>query len=40
MTREHVVAGLRPLLDLPVEHMLATHGRPFRPRAAFERALA
>src|SRR6478736_4771093 len=27
MTREQVVEGLRPLLDLPVEHMLATHGR-------------
>ena len=39
MTREQVVAGLRPLLDLPVEHMLATHGVPFD-RAALERALS
>jgi glyoxylase-like metal-dependent hydrolase (beta-lactamase superfamily II) len=39
MTREQVVEGLRPLLGLPVEHMLATHGGPFD-RAALERALA
>jgi len=39
VTREHVVAGLRPLLELPVEHVLATHGGPFE-RAALERALA
>src|SRR4029450_1238513 len=39
VTRERVVEGLRPLLDLPVEHMLATHGGPFD-RAALERALA
>jgi len=39
MTREQVVEGLRPLLDLPVEHMLATHGRPFD-RAALEQALS
>ena len=39
MTREQVVAGLRPLLDLPVEHMLATHGVPFE-RADLERALS
>ena len=39
MTREQVVEGLRPLLDLPVEHMLATHGVPFD-RAALERALS
>jgi len=38
-TREQVAAGLRPLLDLPVEHVLATHGGPFD-RAALERALA
>ena len=38
-TREQVVEGLRPLLDLPVEHMLATHGGPFD-RAALERALS
>ena len=25
-TREQVVAGLRPLLEKPVEHVLATHG--------------
>ena len=39
VTRERVVDGLSPLLDLPVEHMLATHGVPFD-RAAFERALS
>jgi hypothetical protein len=39
MTREQVVEGLRPLLDLPVEHMLATHGVPFD-RAALGRALS
>ena len=39
MPREQVVEGLRPLLDLPVEHVLATHGGPFD-RAALERALA
>jgi hypothetical protein len=38
-TREQVVAGLRPLLDLPVEHVLATHGVPFD-RGALERALS
>jgi glyoxylase-like metal-dependent hydrolase (beta-lactamase superfamily II) len=39
VTREEVVAGLRPLLALQVEHVLATHGGPFD-RAALERALA
>ncbi len=39
MTREQVAAGLRPLLELPVEHVLATHGGPFD-KAALERALA
>ncbi len=38
MTREKVVEGLRPLLDLPVEHVLATHGGPLG-RDALERAL-
>jgi glyoxylase-like metal-dependent hydrolase (beta-lactamase superfamily II) len=38
-TREQVVAGLRPLLDLPVEHVLAAHGGPFD-RAALERVLS
>jgi glyoxylase-like metal-dependent hydrolase (beta-lactamase superfamily II) len=37
--REQIVAGLRPLLDLPVEHMLPTHGAP-TDRAALERALS
>ena len=37
--REEVAAGLRPLLELPVEHVLATHGGPFD-RAALERALS
>jgi glyoxylase-like metal-dependent hydrolase (beta-lactamase superfamily II) len=39
VTREQVVEGLRPLLALPVEHVLATHGGP-ADRAALERALA
>ena len=39
MTRERVVGGLSPLLDRPVEHMLATHGVPVD-RAALERALS
>ena len=39
MTREQVVEGLRPLLELPVEHVLATHGGPYD-RAALERALS
>jgi glyoxylase-like metal-dependent hydrolase (beta-lactamase superfamily II) len=34
-----VVEELRPLLELPVEHVLATHGGP-TDRAALERALA
>ena len=38
-TREQVVEGLQPLLDLPVEHVLATHGGPFD-RTALERVLA
>jgi glyoxylase-like metal-dependent hydrolase (beta-lactamase superfamily II) len=39
VTREEVAAGLRPLLELPVEHVLATHGGPFD-RASLERALS
>jgi hypothetical protein len=35
---EQVVEGLRPLLELPVEHVLATHAGPHE-RAALERAL-
>jgi len=38
-TREQVSEGLRPLLELPVERVLATHGGPFD-RSALERALA
>jgi glyoxylase-like metal-dependent hydrolase (beta-lactamase superfamily II) len=38
MTREGIAAGLRPLLDLPIEHMLPTHGVP-TDRGALERAL-
>jgi glyoxylase-like metal-dependent hydrolase (beta-lactamase superfamily II) len=38
VTREQVAEGLRPLLALPVEHVLATHGGP-TDRAALERAL-
>src|SRR5438093_6222344 len=39
VTREQVVDGLRPLLALPVKHLLETHGGPFD-RAALERALS
>lgn len=39
VTREQVVEGLLPLLELPVEHVLATHGGPFD-RAALDRALS
>jgi glyoxylase-like metal-dependent hydrolase (beta-lactamase superfamily II) len=37
--RDDIVAGLRPLLDLPVELVLPTHGEPVD-RAALEHALA
>jgi glyoxylase-like metal-dependent hydrolase (beta-lactamase superfamily II) len=39
VTRVQVVDGLRPLLALPIEHVLPTHGPP-TDRAALERALA
>jgi hypothetical protein len=39
VTFEQVAEGLRPLLDEPVEHVLATHGGPFD-RGALERALS
>lgn len=39
VTVEQVAAGLRPLLEKPVEHVLPTHGEP-TDRAALERALA
>jgi glyoxylase-like metal-dependent hydrolase (beta-lactamase superfamily II) len=39
VTREQVVEGLRPLLDLPVDLVLATHGGP-TDRTALERALS
>jgi glyoxylase-like metal-dependent hydrolase (beta-lactamase superfamily II) len=39
VSREQVVDGLRPLLTLPVEHLLETHGGPFD-RPALERALS
>jgi hypothetical protein len=39
ITRDQVAEGLRPLLALPVEHVLATHGGP-SDRAALERALS
>jgi glyoxylase-like metal-dependent hydrolase (beta-lactamase superfamily II) len=39
VTREQVVAGLRPLLELPVEVVLPAHGAP-TDRAALERALS
>jgi glyoxylase-like metal-dependent hydrolase (beta-lactamase superfamily II) len=39
VTREEIAAELRPLLALPVEHVLPTHGGP-TDRAALERALS
>ena len=39
MTRERVAAGLRPLLERQVEHVLPAHGTPMD-RAALERALS
>ncbi len=39
VTREEIAAGLPPLLEQPVEHVLATHGGP-ADRAALERALS
>jgi len=39
VTLDQVVHGLRPLLDLAIEHVLATHGGP-TDRAALERALS
>jgi glyoxylase-like metal-dependent hydrolase (beta-lactamase superfamily II) len=39
MTPKEVAEGLRPLLERPVEHVLATHGGP-RDRAALARALS
>ena len=39
VSREQVVEGLLPLLELPVAHVLAAHGGPFD-RAALERALS
>jgi hypothetical protein len=39
VTREQVVEGLRPLLALPVQQLLGTHGGPYD-RAALERALS
>ena len=38
VTREQVVDGLRPLLDLPVRHVLPAHGAPTA-KAALDRAL-
>jgi len=39
VTPEQIVEGLQPLLALPFEHVLPTHGAP-TDRAALERALA
>lgn len=39
VTPKQVAEGLRPLLERPVEHVLATHGGP-RDQAALERALS
>jgi hypothetical protein len=37
VTHEQIAEGLRPLLALPVEHVLATHGGPIE--ASLEQAL-
>ena len=39
VTREEIAAQLRPLLERPVEHVLATHGGPYD-KAALERAVS
>jgi glyoxylase-like metal-dependent hydrolase (beta-lactamase superfamily II) len=39
VTPKHVAEGLRPLLERPVEHVLATQGGPCD-QAALERALS
>jgi hypothetical protein len=39
VTRAQVVEGLQPLLALPVQFVLPTHGEP-TDRAALERALS
>jgi glyoxylase-like metal-dependent hydrolase (beta-lactamase superfamily II) len=39
VTRDEIAAGLRPLLALPVEHVLPTHGEP-TDRSTLERALS
>jgi len=39
VTREDVVALFRPVLELPIELVLPTHGAP-TDRAALERALS
>jgi hypothetical protein len=39
VTREQVLARLRPLLELPVEVVLSAHGAP-TDRGALERALS
>jgi hypothetical protein len=39
VAREQIAEGLRPLLALPVEYVLATHSGP-SDRAALERALS
>jgi glyoxylase-like metal-dependent hydrolase (beta-lactamase superfamily II) len=39
VTREEIAEELRPLLELPVEHVLPTHGGP-TDRSALERALS
>jgi glyoxylase-like metal-dependent hydrolase (beta-lactamase superfamily II) len=39
VSADALLAGVRPVLELPVEHVLATHGGPFD-RTALERALS
>jgi glyoxylase-like metal-dependent hydrolase (beta-lactamase superfamily II) len=37
--QERVLPALRELLELPVEHVIVSHGEPLHDRRAFERAL-
>ena len=37
--RERVLPALRELLELPIEHVIVSHGEPVHDRGAFERAL-
>jgi hypothetical protein len=34
-----VLPAFRAMLDLPLEHVIVSHGEPLHDRAAFERAI-